>query len=58
VATEAQNKAKQRYNKKVYQRFEVRLRKVEDKELIDYLETKASKNDYLKQLIIKDYQSK
>ena len=58
MQTKAHQRATAKYNKKTYQRYEVRLRKVEDKELIEHIERQASKNDYIKQLIIKDYQSK
>ena len=57
-ASAAHMRATQKYNKKTYQRYEIKLRKVEDKELIEHMERQASKSDYLKQLIIKDYQSK
>lgn len=58
MPTAAQNRATIKYIKKAYQRYELKLKRVEDKELIEHLEQQPNKNDYIKQLIIKDYQNK
>ena len=58
MPTAAQNRATTKYIKKAYQRYEFKLKRVEDKELIEHLEQQPNKNDYIKQLIIKDYQNK
>ena len=55
MVTQAQMRANTKYVAKTYRRFELKLRKVEDVELIEYLESKASISDYLKQLVKNDY---
>ena len=58
MATEAKIRANTKYVKKTYQRFELKLRKDSEQHLIEHLNKQPSKNDYIKQLIIKDYQNK
>lgn len=52
--THTSNEVKTRYNAKTYYQFGFRLRKVEDAKLIEKLNSVPSKNEYLKQLIIRD----
>ena len=49
------NKATTKYVKKTYKRFEIRLRKDSDIDLINYLESKESTNKYLIDLVRDDY---
>lgn len=51
----AANLATAKYVKKTYKRFEIRLRKDTDIDLINYLESKESVNKYLIDLIREDY---
>lgn len=58
MATEAKIRANTKYTKKTYRRYELKLRKDNEQNLIDHLDKQPSKNDYIKQLIIKDLQNK
>lgn len=42
------------YMKENYRRFQVRMHKVKDADVIELLESKKSMNDYIRQLIKKD----
>ena len=52
--TKTSNAVKTRYNAKTYYQFGLRLRKIEDAELIEKLNSVPSKNDYIKKLIQQD----
>lgn len=58
MATEEYKKRKQEYiseyQRKFYSTISFKLRTVEDKEILDYLNSIQNKSDYIKQLIIKD----
>lgn len=47
-----------RYSAANYTNTHIRLRKKEDKDIIDYLETVGSKTDYIRNLIIADMKAK
>lgn len=47
-------KANVKYIRKAYSRFEIRLRKDTEADIIEWLESKESVNSYLKALIRKD----
>lgn len=46
------------YRKKYIRYISVRLRLVEDKKIIDWLDSKTSKTSYIKNLILKDMKEK
>lgn len=47
-------KANQRYNQKTYRRFEIKVRKDTESDIIDFLESKPSVNSYLIGLVKND----
>ena len=54
MATKAEQRAKNKYNKKVYKQIQLRFRKDTEKDLIEKLESEPSINAYIKNLIKKD----
>ncbi len=49
---------KEKYNKKTYDQISLKLRKEEDKELIDIINTMAEKEDKKKAVIVKEILTK
>ena len=43
-----------KYVRETYKRYEIRLRMVDDSAIIEFLDTKENKNDYIKSLIEDD----
>ena len=58
MANNARLRANAKYDKKAYKKYGFRLRREEEKELIEHIEKQTSKNDYFKQLIINDIKNK
>lgn len=54
MATKAQSKATNKYNKRVYKQYAFRLRIKEDADVIKHLEAQQNKADYLRELIKND----
>ena len=53
VATEAQNRANKKYDKKAYKKYTFRLRRNLDKEIIDKLERQPNKQQFIIEAIKK-----
>ena len=53
---EAISKTVAKSTKKIYQRYEIKLHKTYEAEIIKFLESKENKNRYIKELIIADMQ--
>ena len=56
--SKAKYKANTKYNKKKYKDFKFRVRRDNEEEIIDYLSMQRSINEYIKELIKKDMNSK
>lgn len=58
MTSKAQQKATIKYLKKAYQRYTIRVRKDDEKDIIDKLESVESINRYVKELIKADMKKK
>lgn len=58
MVTEAQLKAKNKYNKKAYKNYSFRLNKNTEKNVIDWIEKQGKTKPYLYDLIIDDIKKK
>lgn len=58
MTSKAQQKATIKYLKKAYQRYTIRVRKDDEKDIIDKLESVGSINKYVKDLIKADMKKK
>lgn len=58
MATEAQKKARDKYNKEHYKVVSFKLHKTNDKDIMEHLENQSNKQGYLKELIRKDMANK
>lgn len=54
MATEAQKRAREKYNKENYKVINFKVNKKTEKELIDHLEAQENKQGYIKELIRQD----
>ena len=54
IPSKAQNRATTKFIKKTYKRYELKLRKDTESDLIQELDKKESVNSYLKNLVIAD----
>ncbi len=54
MATEAQKKARDKYNKEHYKVVSFKLHKTNDKDIMEYLESLPNKQGYIKELIRQD----
>lgn len=54
MATEAQKKARDKYNKENYKVVNFKLHKTNDKDIMEHLEAQPNKQGYIKELIRKD----
>lgn len=53
-AREKQNEYRKKFIKNTYRRYSLRLKLNDDKEMINYLNSKENLNAYIKELVIKD----
>lgn len=51
MATEAQNRATNKYRKKAYKQLNVSLSLTADKDIIEFLEIVPNKNEFIKRII-------
>lgn len=58
MATEAQKKARDKYNKENYKVVNFKLHKTNDKDIMEHLEAQPNKQGYIKDLIRKDMVNK
>lgn len=54
MATEAQKKARDKYNKEHYKVVNFKLNKKTEKDILEYLEAQPNKQGYIKELIKQD----
>lgn len=58
MATEAQKKARDKYNKENYKVVNFKLHKTNDKDIMEHLEAQPNKQGYIKELIRRDIKEK
>ena len=58
MATEAQKRAREKYNKETYKFTTFKLNKTTEADLIKHLEAQPNKQGYLRELIKKDLEKK
>ena len=51
MATEAQNRAKNKYNKANYKRINISLSITADKDIIEFMKVVPNKNEFIKRII-------
>lgn len=57
MVAKSQNRATTKYVKNTYKRFEIRVRQVEEINIIEHLSKQSSVNDYIKRLILNDIEA-